>query len=164
MRRDHLYIMQSADGFLKIGRSKHPQVRRRSLQSERRCAIALVLRVANRGCDEQATLRAMAAFSAGGEWLRDTTEARAALQALFGDALKFRTKMPRWRKPRRISPDKALATWVEDTRLRRHPWDRINTQAAAIAREAAADIIGGKERRRAKMAAILDRIIARRPA
>lgn len=132
MSRDHLYIMQSADGFLKIGRSKHPRVRRKSLQNERRCAVALVLRVANRGCDEQAVLKAMAPFSAGGEWLYDTVEARAALQALFGDALKFRAEMPRWRKPRRISPAECLAAWRERNRLYPHPWDRINAQAASI--------------------------------
>lgn len=109
--------MQSADGFLKIGRSKNPETRRATLENERWRSVVLVAEFANRGDEERAILGALHAHRHRGEWFRDKPACRAMLVALLGE-LKFKPYQG-WDKDPRTDPDAALGAWLAKQEQRR---------------------------------------------
>jgi len=123
--------MQSADGFLKIGRSKHPRIRCRALRNERRCAVVVIGYFKGRGCDEAQMLAAMAEHRAVGEWFHDTPMARALLVMLLDNNLKFRDRFPSvYFKPKPPGPDDMIDTWLAKQDAERERLQRIKIAQA----------------------------------
>jgi len=143
--KDHLYVMQSADGFIKIGRSKHPRVRRRALCNERRCAVILIGYFKGRGSEERRILVALAEHRATGEWFHDTPSTRAMLLLLLGK-IEFRENFPHISfKPKPPSPDDVLASWLTKQDAERERLERVKiaqaiTKAFTYARWSAASL------------------------
>ncbi|WP_425985756.1 GIY-YIG nuclease family protein [Brevundimonas sp. TWP1-2-1b1] len=74
-----LYVMQNEFGLIKIGRSLNPELRRKNLQSNERCAIAIVAVLEKQGHLEEAIHLSLMDHAIEGEWFDGTAAARAAV-------------------------------------------------------------------------------------
>lgn len=98
--QDHLYVMQAADGRVKIGRSIKPEERRRALETAAGLRLHLLIVVDGAGAREAKVHSALSAFRGVGEWFRNAPELWEGLTFLMG-AVTPRVKPPKPRKPRR---------------------------------------------------------------
>ena len=71
--------MQNEHGLIKIGHSVDPEQRRRVLEIEERCKIALVFTLPEKGSREQAVHLKVKDYGLVGEWFEGTEEARASI-------------------------------------------------------------------------------------
>lgn len=78
-----LYVMQNEFGLIKIGRSLDPERRRRSLQSDERCSVALVVSLTGQGHREEVTHLSLSDHLIEGEWFKGTADAQEAISALL---------------------------------------------------------------------------------
>jgi hypothetical protein len=74
-----LYVMQNEFGLIKIGRSLNPELRRKNLQSNERCVIAVVAVLEERGHLEEAIHQSLKDHAIEGEWFDGSPSARAAI-------------------------------------------------------------------------------------
>ena len=116
----HLYVMQAVTGLIKIGRSIHPEKRRRALEQSSGHAVRLLLVLENRGDEERLVHAALAEHRTIGEWFNDTIACRAAICEVVG-----RNKI-RWLYGAGSNLAKARAVRIANIKQRRAD---ITTQA-----------------------------------
>lgn len=86
----HLYIMQAADGRIKIGRSGNPEQRRKAIAMLSGLPVSIVLVLHDRGNDEREIQGQMWQFNTRiGEWFEGTLAAQAELRAILDCELAF---------------------------------------------------------------------------
>lgn len=78
-----LYVMQNAAGLIKIGRSSRVEARRRSLERECRCPVAIVASPVGSGRNEEEIHDRLSRFRIGHEWFSGTARARRAIAEAF---------------------------------------------------------------------------------
>lgn len=97
----HLYVLQSANNLIKVGRSGSPRKRVQAFQSQFCVSVRLIKVYRDRGHEEQAVLAAMQPHQAFGEWFHDTPEARAALAAAIAAEVPFQVRVKAAFRPSR---------------------------------------------------------------
>lgn len=88
-RGAHLYVIQSAGGMIKIGRSSDPTKRLRSLQTSSGFRVKVAAVFEGRGEDERGIHYALSAHRLSGEWFRNSNAARSAILAAVGADIDF---------------------------------------------------------------------------
>lgn len=82
---DHLYLMQTTSGDLKIGRSGDPERRRRGLECAAGRKVVILRVLADRGDTEADAHQRLAPWRGLGEWFASTDQSRRAVQEIFGE-------------------------------------------------------------------------------
>jgi|GEM_PF-4330174 len=80
----HLYVMRSGTGLIKIGRSSSPLARLRTLQLVSGMQIELVAVLPDRGSEERAVHAALARYRLNGEWFSPRGNFRSDLAKIIG--------------------------------------------------------------------------------
>jgi hypothetical protein len=86
----HLYVMQSATGRIKIGRSSNPKLRRLNLQSAIGQPLFLLKVFKNRGTEERVIHDKLAEWREFGEWFTNSGPCRQAIGEAIGAQIGFK--------------------------------------------------------------------------
>ncbi|HXT81400.1 MAG TPA: GIY-YIG nuclease family protein [Acetobacteraceae bacterium] len=120
----HLYVIMGATGDLKVGRSKNPKKRMRSMQTSHSAALRLIGVLRDAGCREKEVHATLARYRVTGEWFRDCDAVRDALNAVFEKELPFlgsRESVRRLRQEREVEEAMAKALGALRARPRSRP-------------------------------------------
>jgi hypothetical protein len=98
----HLYVIQAADGPIKVGRSNDPAARITKLRAGSSQALTLVAVLNDRGHEEGEIHYAMQEYGLVGEWYQNTKSAVAILVRCLG--MTPQLKVRRNPKPRALDP------------------------------------------------------------
>jgi Meiotically Up-regulated Gene 113 (MUG113) protein len=84
MTSDCLYVMQSSIGHIKVGRSAHPERRRKSIEHHSGLQIVLLAQLDGRGEDEGELLHELRRYRLRGEWFENGAGCRRTIALFFG--------------------------------------------------------------------------------
>ena len=90
---DHLYVVQSASGHIKIGRARNVRTRVEDHRVSNPFEIVCVAIIRDQGCIEREVLRALRMWKVRGEWLHDTKLCRDEIARLLGKRIQWRFRL-----------------------------------------------------------------------
>lgn len=90
---DHLYVLQSASGHIKIGRARDVRSRIEDHRVSNPFEIVCVAVVRDKGCIEREVLRAVRMWRVRGEWVHDTRLCRNEIERLLGNRIQWRFRL-----------------------------------------------------------------------
>lgn len=85
-----LYVMQNEHGFVKVGRSLNPEIRRKNLERSEDCRIRIVATFPNQGHREESIHIALAEHRVEGEWFDGSPAALAAITRAIDPGASFK--------------------------------------------------------------------------
>ena len=94
IQRQNLYVMQNEHGLIKVGRSLSASTRRRRLEVDYRCKIALIIEFPGHGPREERLINKLAPYRVGPELRSEWFDGSNPCRALLAQVLRTRLTWP----------------------------------------------------------------------